>query len=395
MKKAFAIILALTIMLASTVGASAQAAQPVTSVTVSSGLYGGKDNSLVYTDPRQIALLLSFLPTGGKPAAVSPTEAPGGGVAAIVSFTRNGKGEEWVFYSDRYRRTAPTIMQNWNASTEAVYDTLLQLSGLDAETRIFTRSTQVYYKGEKVTALYSLDGKDYSYQPVTDLARIVPMLEKRPPDNSRNAAELGFLLFTEKGKYTWSLSDDSVYAVLPLGEPASPQRTAWTGAVNSATDLATLSALYNDGLYGRRAQWLTYMSEEKIEAIYFSAWGGRNYTNSGSLGNFGIGVNTSDKESIRRIAAFLKGLDVPENPRVTNLNGIDYGMSTVAGLYDLRIKFNTGAIYHIFGYDSGMSIVSSELNKMMHYEVSQRQINALRDFLAMLPDTQLTPFSAS
>ena len=391
MKRTCALLIAFTLLLSLTFGAFS--APAVSSVTVSLGArYGNVEYSQVYTAPNQINMLLACIPPESSRLPKGYVAPPSEGLAVDLKFTRNGVRERWSFYENRCERSDNTGAEIWLASSHETWELLLQLSGLDPIGRAFATPEPLYYKGERVTALYSLEGRYCSYQPISvpNIQKLLPLLEKQPPNTStgKAAPSLGFLLFTEKDKYTWSYSYDNVYGVRPLGEDGTAQRAAWVKAVKDTTALNMLSALYNEAPWGRKAQWLAYMSEEKIESISFSGLGGSGYSNSyhPEARKFSVGVNTQDRESIHKIASFLKTMEVFPAPKVHA--GPDNPL-TVTGLIDMRIKFNTGTTYTIFGYDESISIHTSDLDGTVIYDVSKRQMDALRDFMALLPEASL------
>jgi hypothetical protein len=356
--------------------ASAQEAPAITSVTVSS--YDDDTegfNKHVHTGPNQIRMLLSFIPPEKGRVAIPNAAPPLGGNPVILSYVRNGIKEEWIFYSGRCKRTAPSLMESWCESSREVWELLLRCSGQDL-TELMFRSNPLDYKGGRVTALYSLDGKNCAYHPISNFEKHIPLLEKVPPDKKPKAAELGYLLVTDKGKYTWSFSDKGVPTASELS------------ANGPESDLPTL-AVINNSLSDRNAQWLVYMSEANIESISFGGAGGNGYSNGYHPGAVGldIDVDTKDRESIHKIASFLKSMEVSANARVHDGQS---NPTTGYGTFQMVIEFKTGVTYFILGFRSTMGIYTSDLDKTIWYSVSESQTNALRDMMALLPEATLT-----
>jgi hypothetical protein len=385
--KTLALIISI-VFVAAALPFNAVAAQPVTSVTVSSYDYDiGDFSGHVYTNPNQIRMLLSFIPPENERVAITSPAPTLGGNPGILSFVRNGIKEEWIFYRDSCKRTAPNAMVSWCKSSREVWDLLLRHGGKDL-TELMFLSNPLNYKGERVTALYSLDGKNCSYHPVSNFEKYIPLLEKVSPDTGRKAAELGYLMVTEKGKYTWSFSDEGVPTASELSANGPDKRLEWIKARKATSDLPTL-AVINNSLSDRHAQWLVYMGEDNIESISFGGAGGNGYSNGYHPSEVGldIDVDTKNRESIHKIVSFLKSMEVPANARV--LDGPSNPV-TVYGAYQMGIEFKTGVTYFILGYGKGMSIHTSDLDKTVWYDVSESQTNALRDMMALLPEATLT-----
>ena len=229
-----------------------------------------------------------------------------------------------------------------------------------ADGNLDTLACDVYYRGELVTALYSLDGENRSYQFVSNpntIAEIIPLLEKETPETGGKAGFLGFLVFTNKGKYSYTISE------------GSDELLQYAKECNKTYS------------HARHAQWLCYMSPENIESFSFQGLD--------QSGEYSVYLKTKDPESLKKIASFLKNLTVEPNP------GTHPGQtnpSAVTGSYLITMYFKTGTFYTMTGFDNGLAIYADDLDYSIAYKAVEQQIPTLRDFVALMPDARLEPF---
>lgn len=336
----------------------------ITKVSVTIETAQGIAGRQEYTNPQQVKQLQGFIPGSDKLIPVEKRQPLAGGVGVVMECTSGDKIQQWVFTSGYAKHLKQDGSTDWYYTPKETWDLLLRMTDWNPDRLV---DTPVYYRGELVTALYSFDGANRSYQYIQNpdkIAEIVPLLEKFTAETTGKAGALGFLLFTDKGKYAYSITEKST----ELGQ--------------IATDC---NEIYS---FLRHAQWLCYMSAENIETIEFSGLGGSGYSlkDYPQQETFSIGVNTTSKDTIQKITSFLKNIKVEPNARVNE--GLDNPV-TVMGLIDMRIHFKTGTTYTIFGYLDEFSISTDDLNQSINYKTSEQQIQALRDFMALLPEATL------
>lgn len=222
------------------------------------------------------------------------------------------------------------------------------------------------YQKETVSSLYSLDYANRRYHKITDaemIKEILSILNQYTPPKHSSKDQVGFLIFTKKGKYAFYLPRKSNYKTN-----------------ENLSRLTDLSVQCNKKTAGT-AQWLTYMSTSNISHISYSGQAGRGYTNKNNIKNeVSVGIDTTDKNTMRQAGAFLKTLAVNASPHIIAEKNAD-NPSMVMGLIDLRIEFKTGVTYTIFAYETGFSIASSDMNETIFYECSKETVRSLRDFM--------------
>ena len=228
----------------------------------------------------------------------------------------------------------------------------------------------IIYREKAVTAIYSLDKANRSYQLVTDqvdIEEIIPLLEHLEPVSLESKDAVGFLVFTTEGKFAWYLS-----------------KSTGTDPVGILSDISQRC----NKKYSRHAQWLAYMSPENLVKVEFGGIGGPGYTRKTwpSTETFGIKVDTSDPDDLLTVALFLKGLTVGAEPIIIDDS---INPSSPAGLYTMRLTFKSGVVYNILGYNSGLNIGSSDMKESILYDCSETQIQAMRDMMAGLKTAQL------
>ena len=248
------------------------------------------------------------------------------------------------------------------------------------------------YNVELVTAVYSFDYTARTYQLVTDKPEqetIVNLLKgyKAPAVSDKNA--VGFLVFTDKGKYP-------VYL---------PSKT--DGQSAKTKKLVELSLECNKK-YPRHIQWFAFMSPENIERITFSGAGGGDASwtlNPQKYTKFcTISLDTRDPASIRKISDYLKGLTVGPVFHSSRDDDIFYNPITTMDGQSITIYFKNGVTYgtfsnwqfrengggRVYGKDHFL-IGASDLNEQLAYQLDTREI---ADFMMGVPGVKInTDFS--
>lgn len=205
------------------------------------------------------------------------------------------------------------------------------------------------YRGEKITRLYALDTESYAaarYLPTTSAVKqneLVAQLAQRTAGGAQT--KRAFLLLTGQNRYYIYLDDQAPEALT----------TAWKSIYDNAKS--------------RNLHWLVHMTADRIAKV-------------GSV---------TDRAAIDRFAAFLK-----DGLKATATNDVFSGADnpvTVAGLYHIRITFDSGVTYTLIGcgdYDkvdaggSAMTLYTSDLDRTVQYTLEEgaaaqlrRQLDAL------------------
>ncbi len=227
------------------------------------------------------------------------------------------------------------------------------------------------YMPEKLLELYSLDYTSRTYQQITkseDIEKVITGLKGYRPSSkvSHDVRQTGFLVFTDRGKYTVYLSSN-----------AKDRETR---------ELYALSQKLNRE-YPRHVQWLVYMSTDQIESIEFRAFGGKGYTTRKNIHEtYYIDALITDRESIEKVSSFLKGMVVNPKEQVHRKPYPNPG--AVANEYSLDIHFKNGISYRCYG--PFLYISSSDMDEMISYSEpeSYNQVDALRDLMLELPESK-------
>lgn len=222
------------------------------------------------------------------------------------------------------------------------------------------------FKNGTIIEAYSLDYANRSYHKITDFALLTDMslrLEDYTPAVSKDKNQVGFLIFTEKGKYEYYLDNDEKKAVA------------------ADKPLIELSKKCNEK-FPASAQWLAYMSSSNIKRVRFSGAYGKGYSlkKPAPTALYDLTFDTNDKKYFEKIAAFLKAIEVSDSKIIEPTNP-----QTDDGLrYYISIDFASGVNYSIFGSKDGLTIASSYNDEVISYKCAESEINALRDFMSDL-----------
>lgn len=336
--------------------------QEVTAVTLTHMKSGAKKT---YDIRQDILLLIHYLP--GKKDALSGGQNPEGGDPVCMEVYK-GEALQWVYeFSPGYAvRTNADDSPGVYTVPEGVYDRLLEMTGSGQEPAL-------YFRGQPVAALYSLDAANRSYHLVEDpavKARVLELLSDSALNSfalEKAGGDLGFLLFySDGGKVPVYIRSDAGDAAL--------------------ADLARLSAESNAGT-PHHAQWFCYMSPENIKSIQFGGVAGISADSAGSA--VSVSVDTENRDSITAAAAFLKTFEVQPAPSVaTGEEGMNNPVTT-ADLYHLTIHFYNGVQYTAFGNEGLLSLTSSDMPEQITYRCDD---DKLRAFMRTLPDATTTPW---
>lgn len=239
--------------------------------------------------------------------------------------------------------------------------------------RVSRPYTTLYYQDEPVREIYSFDYIDRTYHRITlyeDMAEVLDLLDGFQQNPIQTPECIGFLIVTGDGKYPVYLS-----GVRPYDD-------------SKADRLIETCVNFNEA-YSSTASWVAYLDIDKIAGISFEGLGGYGY----SLYNyptdlvFQISLDTRNTATINTVGAFLKNLEVAPFPKIYS--------ETVANMapdsyYALDIELVNGVVYHIFGYDEGICISSSDSAETVVYGCTQNQVKAMRDMMAELRGVSLT-----
>lgn len=221
------------------------------------------------------------------------------------------------------------------------------------------------FHGETITSLYSLDYKNRAYHPYSSPQSVsfLPDLEKLDAAASFYGDDMvGFLIFTETGKYVFYLDPNTTDAnEKALAEEASRNNTSVSG----------------------RAQWIAYMSASNITQIM--------YTGVKDAYSPAIDITVTDRKDIEQISRFLKSVPVETKPIISPFSG-NFADINLALNYSfaVSIRFSTGVEYLIVGQpgldetQSGkclLSIWSSDMKEVISYSCTEEIAHELFRFM--------------
>lgn len=194
------------------------------------------------------------------------------------------------------------------------------------------------YKKAKLESIYAINANSYVMAKIEGYSlskEIVSVLEDYRP-NGTNPEGFGYLIFTEKGKEYVYLDD-----------------------TNAALSKNCLAALTNAPLH---PSWLIHMTPSRI-----------------------INANgVTDKEKLLQLSKFLKEKVTVQAETTTHTGPSN--PSTVAGLYTLRLEFDSGTYYDLVGYDyfdttGNFSLYTSDLDRTVNYKCNKGVSAELREYL--------------
>lgn len=268
-------------------------------------------------------------------------------------------------------KAAPATTKKPAATTKAA--TKATTTAAPATTQQQAAAPAVVFKNETVTEVYSLDYSARRYHKVTDsqkIKTIAAKLNAYDPPVSHEPGQVGFLIFTDKGKYDYYLSPNT--------------------DAGSETDkeLAKLSMDCN-ALYPGVVQWLAYMSTSNIQRITFDGAGGYGFSlkEYERFENFDIDVDTNSKEEIQKISTYIKSILVEKEKMIADG---EPNPKTSGDLYSMLIIFNTGVNYGINGYTNSIWVYSTDINQTIYYNCSEQDISGLRDLMMGLGSAKVT-----
>lgn len=328
----------------------------VTMVALEIESAGGVTGRREYVKPGQLEGFLAFAP---RPQDTIPVgEDPAGGKNVVMKVYRGNLAEKYWFAPHRVLDDGG----QWYAIANGVFDLMCAMTQGYEPGALSSREEAVLFRGEAVTALYSLDGANYSYHNIdstADAALIAAGLEDLDPADYTKGS-WGFLVVTDSGRYDYFLEGD-------------------VGGLRQHVDA------YNQD-YNRHAQWLCFLAAENIQSIRFQgALGpGMSLRHTDVLTN--VSVETADPDSIGTIVRVLKKMIVAPKPEVSSGQ---IHPNLPMDVYQMQIVSKTGVSYQIFGASSGISIYADDLDRTVGYGTTETEIRALRELMSLLPEAKL------
>ena len=224
---------------------------------------------------------------------------------------------------------------------------------LSQKTKEHSVNSELYYKGEKIIALYSLDAERKIYIPVfenSDIEDIIFNLDSYEGPYRDNGVN-GFFIVTETGKHD----------IRPSGNS------------EQAKNIIEFSKNCNSSDFGY-AQWLIYMSISNMESISYIGPTGRVLNDA----TYSVKLDSQQPSTMEKIGLYLK------NIRVLSLREtISAFVHPLASLADgyLEIVFKTGVRYTVMISSGGMTVYSSDLDYTLLYECDKNDILDFFDFV--------------
>lgn len=188
-------------------------------------------------------------------------------------------------------------------------------------------TTTFYYQGNKLEGLYAINRTAYLMAEVETPALIKEILDGMEGRTTDAAlSDYGYLILTGEGKQYQYLSDNDA---------------------DLALTKSCVAALANSKLH---PSWLIHMAPEKL----VSANG------------------VTDKQKLLTLVTLLKQ-EVTVDAKTSAGTG-PTNPNTVSGLFDIRMKFDSGTEYSIIGYDyfdgtGDLSIYASDLDTTVYYKL--------------------------
>lgn len=314
------------------------------------------DGRREYTDAQQVERLLALLPSPAD-AVDKPDKALGSNPAEL-EVHRGDTVTQYFVYSQGFALERSAGGETWYAVSGGLWRLLTTLTDWQQYPVYDTT-----YKDEKIAGMYSFQYKNRSYHAITSpekIAEVVAMLADKQPDETATNGSVGFLIITEEDGYDLYFDASSDQELIDL-------------SVARIRDSAP------------QISWLVYMDTSKIASISATASIGA-ASLAGDSAYKTATLNTSDRDSISRIASFLKGMKVKDDP-VLSWDPVDLGGK--GKQFTLDITFESGIVYHITADDQTLKIACPDMPENITYACNASRLQAFSDLVSLMPGAKL------
>ena len=228
-----------------------------------------------------------------------------------------------------------------------------------------------FYCGEKITAIYAVDGENAAFVQVadSDFVLAAAWLENTVMQKSwHDETEKSFLIVTENDKYTVWLEETAPEYVFAL----------WQNTVKSGTKLA---------------RWLAYMSPAKVESIVYEGSiypenedGFKNASWYSAKAVAEYGEDTVSAE-VLKVAEYLQ-----KNTAVKKTVSTTDGFTEDGMRWEMTLKFTTGVSYNLKYCGKSLEVYTSDLDRTIYYEVDTSFGKGVAKLIYSLKTIELNPY---
>jgi hypothetical protein len=322
----------------------------VSKITLTAQSYE-EEGSRVYTNARQIDMLLSYLPT--EEQKLSRWMALTGGVGTNMRFMRNGVEERWFFTPNYARHTLPDKSTRAYKSDRGTWQLLLAMAGYRVGSSDIAPG--ITFHGEAVKEILLLNGAErlcrtLDGDPETTKA-LLTALESLEP--SLTGGQMGAYIFTDKGKYFYYFRKDDLGETAGIIREQEIEKPYWH-------------------LFHWSPQWLSETDPAQVTAVSYYGGGGQ-----GDMAP--ISLETTSPQRIAEIVSYVKELSVVPGSYAVAGEELPFEQDS----YRLEWQFRSGAKLWVDGRTDTLTIGATGLPHALSYQVEPETHRVLREFFAL------------
>jgi hypothetical protein len=328
----------------------------VSEITLTAQSYS-EEGHRVYTNARQIEMLLSYLPT--EQQRLSSFIPSTGGIGAEMRFVRDGVEERWFFTGDYVFRNFPGGTARPYEGNPGAWRLLLAMAGfrrgLNAVAPGFINPEGYTFHGEVVTEILLLNGaerlcKSFSGTK-TETQALLAALE--PLEPSTTGGQMGAHVFTDKGRFSYYFRKD---------DPGEAARIIWEQAIDKP--------YWN--VYLASPQWLSWIDPAQVTSVSYYGGGGRGDA-------VPLSLETVNPQAITEIVSYVKELSVVPGSCYEAEEELPFEKDS----YRLELQCGSGFTMWVDGRTDTLTIGATELSRELTYQIEPETHRVLREFFAL------------
>jgi hypothetical protein len=305
----------------------------------------------VYTNARQIDMLLSYLPT--EEQRISRVDPMTGGVSAGMRFMRGGVEEQWVFTANYALRILPDNSNRAYKTDPGTWRLLLAMAGYRSGSSDVAQGFT--FQGETVREILLLNGAErmcssFGGDPEKTKALLAAL---EPLEPSTTGGQIGAYVFTDKGRYAYYFNKDDPGKAAGLIREEEIEERYWH-------------------LFDWSPQWLSWIDPAQVTAISYTGGG------EGSDGT-PLSLKTANPQAITEIASYVK--EVPVVPGSYSV--AEEPLPLEKDFYRLELQFRSGMKMWVDGRTDTLTVGATGLSRELMYQVDAENNRVLREFFAL------------
>jgi hypothetical protein len=330
----------------------------VSEITLTAQSYS-EQGRRVFTNARQIDMLLSYLPTEEQRLS---SFVPGtGGIGADMRFVRDGVEERWFFTSGYVFRNFPDGTTRPYEGDPVAWQLFLAMTGYRKGPGNVAPNEEMSYPGytfhgEDVREILLLNGAErlcrHIFGGIEEIQSLLTALEPLPPDSPGKGGQMGAYVFTDKGSYSFYFSIDDPSKAAGMIREKVIDKPYWN-------------------VYPWSPQWLCQTDPATVTAISYYG---------GGKGDFSpVSMETANPQTIAEIVSFIK--EFPVVPGSYSVAGEPLPFEKDS--YRLELQFRSGITMWVDGRTDTLTVGATGLSRELSYQVKPENHRVLREFFAL------------